>query len=93
MSKLSREERELLQSFERGDWRSVPNLQSEKKKFQKVAVATRKSRRITVELSAKDVQLLHERAHRKGISHQKLISKLIHEYLSGPPTGRKTKAG
>jgi predicted DNA binding CopG/RHH family protein len=92
MGKLSREERELLHSFERGEWRSVPNLKAEKKKFQKAAGATRRNRRITVELSARDAHLLLARAERKGISHQKLISNLIHKYLSGRSIGPKTKS-
>jgi hypothetical protein len=38
--KLDKEEQELLDSFERGEWKSVPNLAREKKKYQKIARAT-----------------------------------------------------
>ncbi|MFA5866069.1 MAG: hypothetical protein WC975_15455 [Phycisphaerae bacterium] len=35
--KLDKEEKELLESVERGEWKSVPNLEKEKKRHQKVA--------------------------------------------------------
>ncbi len=35
------EEREMLESFERGEWRSVPNLDAELKRYQKMFRAAR----------------------------------------------------
>ena len=34
MSKLDPEEKELLESLERGEWRSVDNLEAEKKRYE-----------------------------------------------------------
>ena len=47
--KLDKNEKELLNSFEKGEWKSVKNLSSVKKHFQGVARETlRKDRRITI---------------------------------------------
>jgi len=50
--RLNKDEKELLTSFEKGEWKSVENAAVAKKYFQKVAVETmRKDRRINVLLS------------------------------------------
>ena len=43
MSKLNQEERELLTSVERGEWRSVKNLERERARYRGYARATFKS--------------------------------------------------
>ena len=96
MSKLSREERELLESLERGEWRSVPNLEAEKKRFQKIAAATLKKRRtFTIMISERDLLAIEEHAFEAGIPYPKFVAKLVHRYVSGQLVERKikTKAG
>lgn len=45
--KLNQNEKELLGSFERGEWKSIPNLSGAKKYFQEVAGETlRKDQKI-----------------------------------------------
>ena len=54
--KLDDEEQDLVDSFERGEWRSVPNFEQEKKKYQEIAAATfRKDRRVNIRISSKDL--------------------------------------
>ncbi len=82
--KLDKEEQDLVDSFERGEWRSVPNLEREKKKSQKIAAATfRKDRRVNIRISSRDLIGMQKRALEEGIPYQTLISSVLHKYLSG----------
>lgn len=82
--KLDEEEAELLASVEAGEWRSVPNLEQEKKKAQEIAAATfRKDRRVNIRISSKDLIGLQKRAREEGIPYQTLISSILHKYVSG----------
>jgi len=82
--KLDKEEQDLVDSFERGEWRSVPNLEKEKKKYQEIAAATfRKDRRVNIRISSRDLIGLQKRALEEGIPYQTLISSILHKYVSG----------
>ena len=84
MAKLSREERELVTSVERGDWRSVPGLKTERGRYQRYARATfKKDRRVNIRISGKDLEALQKRALEEGIPYQTLIASLLHKYVSG----------
>ncbi len=81
--KLDKEEQELVDSFERGEWRSVPNFEQEKKKAEKIAAATfKKDRRVNIRISTKDLHGLQIRALEEGIPYQTLISSILHKYLA-----------
>ena len=80
MKKLSREERDLHQSIENGEWRSIPNLEAEKKRFQKVAAHTLRSRGVVIEVHPDDAETLRKRAARKEVSFGGLISGIVHKY-------------
>ena len=82
--KLDKNEKELLNSFEKGEWRSVKNLSSAKKHFQDVARETlRKDRRINIRLSQKDLEGIQAKAARDGMPYQTLISSVIHKFVVG----------
>ena len=54
---FDKNEKELINSFERGEWKSVKNLSGVKRHFQEVARETlRKDRRINIRLSQKDLE-------------------------------------
>jgi len=81
--KLDKEEQDLVDSFERGEWRSVPNFEQEKKKYEEIAAATfRKDRRVNIRISSKDLIGLQKRALEEGIPYQTLISSILHKYLA-----------
>jgi predicted DNA binding CopG/RHH family protein len=81
--KLDKEEQDFVDSFERGEWRSVPNFGREKKKAQKIAAATfKKDRRVNIRISSKDLIGLQRRALEEGIPYQTLISSILHKYVS-----------
>ena len=84
MGKLTPEERELLTSVERGEWRSVQHIEGERARYQGFARATfKKDRRISIRLSAKDMEALQTLALEEGIPYQTLIASILHKYVSG----------
>jgi predicted DNA binding CopG/RHH family protein len=84
MAKLNKEEKELLESFEDGEWRSVPDKKQEAGRLQDYAAATfRKDRRINIRISSKDLNALQKRALEEGIPYQTLVSSILHKYVSG----------
>ena len=91
MTKLDPQERELLESYDRGEWKPVARLGRERKRFQNYAKATfKKDRRVNIRISSKDLDAIQTRALEEGIPYQTLISSLLHKYVSGRLTERKT---
>src|SRR5215831_9515975 len=79
-----REEKEILRSFDRGEWRSVPNLKREKRRLARAAKATfRKDRRLNIRISSKNLEAIQKRALEEGLPYQTLISSLLHKFASG----------
>jgi predicted DNA binding CopG/RHH family protein len=84
MSKRNPKDREILESVERGEWKSVPGIGRERRRFRRYADATfKKDRRINIRISSKDLRAIQKRALEEGIPYQTLISSLLHKYLSG----------
>ena len=54
--KIDKQEQEILESLERGEWKSVKNLKEERKKARAQAVATaKKDARMNLRLSRRDM--------------------------------------
>ena len=84
MSKLNKDEKELLDYVEAGEWRTVPDRDNELKRYQEYAAATfKKDRRINIRISSKDLHALQKRALREGIPYQTLIASVLHKFVSG----------
>ena len=84
MAKLDQEEKELLKSVERGEWKSVRRPQADRGRYRKYAEATfKKGRRINIRISAQDLDAIQKRAVEEGLPYQTLISSLLHKYASG----------
>ena len=82
--KLDAEEKDVLESFERGEWRSVRNLKREKRQAARYARATfRKDRRVNIRISSKDLEAIQKRALEEGLPYQTLIASVLHKYASG----------
>jgi predicted DNA binding CopG/RHH family protein len=82
--KLDKEEKKILDSFERGEWHSVKNLKKEIEKHQQYARATlSKDKRINIRISSKDLEEIQAIAVEDGIPYQTLISSILHRYVSG----------
>ena len=82
--KLDKQEQEILESLERGEWKSVKNLKEEIKKARAQAVATaKKDARMNLRLSRRDMIALKSRALQEGIPYQTLVAGIIHKYVEG----------
>lgn len=83
-AKLGKDERDILKSFEQGEWKSVKDLEAEKKKAVEAARATfRKDRRVNIRISSKDLEDIRKKAVEEGIPYQTLIASVLHKYASG----------
>ncbi len=77
MSEIDQEEKELLESFERGEWVPVPNLEAEKKRYQEAArQSMKKDRRVNIRLSSHDLEAIQRLAVEEGLPYQTLLSSL-----------------
>ena len=84
---LDEEEKDLMESIERGEWRSVKNVEEEKEKAIAAARNTlKKDKRINLRLTQKDYHRIQVKAIEEGIPYQTLISSIIHKYLNGSLT-------
>ena len=82
--KLDREEAELLDSFEAGEWRSIDGLEAEIQEYREYARATfKKDRRVNIRISSKDLEGIQKRALEEGIPYQTLMASILHKYVSG----------
>ena len=83
MNKLSREEKELLKSYEADEWVSVASP-DEINKYKAAAKNTfRKDKRVNIRMSELDLELLQEKALIEGLPYQTLISSVLHKYVTG----------
>ncbi len=82
--KLDRDEKEILESVERGEWRPVKEKKGHRNQYARYAKATfRKDRRLNIRISSKDLEAIQKRALEEGLPYQTLISSLLHKYASG----------
>jgi len=82
--KLDKEERDLLDSYERGEWESVNNLAEEIKKHKGYARQTlKKDRRVNIRISSMVLDALQTRAVEDGMPYQTLISSILHRFVTG----------
>ncbi len=82
MKYIDQEEKELIESFNRGEWNSV---KAEKKEKYIVSAKENftKNKRINIRLTTKDYINIQAKALEEGIPYQTLISSIIHKYNSG----------
>ncbi len=81
---LDKEEKEILDSFERGEWKQVKNVKAEIKKHQEYARKTlKKDKRVNIRISAKDLEEIQALAIENGIPYQTLMSSILHRYVQG----------
>ncbi len=82
--KLSKDEKKLLDSVERGEWQTIPNFKKEAKRYQEYAKATfRKDKRVNIRISEKDLVNIQKRALQEGLPYQTLMSSVLHKFITG----------
>ena len=83
-TKEAKYEEDILTSFEKGEWQSVPNLKDEIARYAATAAATlTKDKRINIRLSSRDLEDVQTRAAEEGMPYQTLIASVLHKYVSG----------
>ena len=89
-AKLDKEEQELLDSFERGEWKPVKNVNREIATHRRYARNTlRKDRRVNIRISSRDLEQLQAVAVEDGIPYQTLqLTGAMREPLA--PTSLRT---
>ena len=82
MAKMDKYEKEILDSFEKGEWNSVNDIDGTKKKYAEYARNTLlKNKRINIRLSEKDLNDLKIKSIEEGIPYKTLIASILHKYV------------
>lgn len=81
---LDEEEKEIMESIEKGEWLPAENRKREIEKLERTARATfAKSKRMNIRISPRDLRNLKIRAMQEGVPYQTLVASVIHKFLSG----------
>ncbi len=77
------EERDLIESTERGEWVTVGNIEEQRAFWKQVARRTLdgKRKRISISIPERDLALLKTRAAEEGMPYQTLINSILHKYV------------
>ena len=88
--KLDKEEKEILEAYDKGRIRLSKPSKREKEKIRAMAETTfRKDRRVTIRLYDHDLKGIQKIAMEKGMPYQTLISSMIHQYVEGDLVERR----
>jgi predicted DNA binding CopG/RHH family protein len=83
-AKLTKEEQEILDSFEKGEWVPVKNLAKRKTELMSYARNTlKKDKRLNIRISEKDLNELQKKAISEELPYQTYVSSIIHKFVSG----------
>jgi predicted DNA binding CopG/RHH family protein len=83
-TKLTKEEKEILDSFEKDEWIPVKNLEKRKKELIAYARNTlRKDKRLNIRISERDLLELQKKAVNEGLPYQTYVSSIIHKFING----------
>ena len=89
--KLDKEEKGILDAYEKGTIKTSTPSKKDKEKIKSMAENTfRKDRRVTIRLYDHDLKGIQKKAMEKGIPYQTLISAMIHQYVEGDFVEHKT---
>ena len=84
MAKLDKYEKEIIESYEKNEWKSVKDAPQRMKKYQELSkIHLKKEKRINIRISEKDLEDIQRKAVTQGIPYQTLIASIIHKYNSG----------
>ncbi len=93
-AQLDEEEREILESYERGEWAPIADADKEAVVARLKAASAntlRKDRRVNIRMSNRDILALQEIAQEEGIPYQTLMSSILHKYVTGRLVERPRK--
>jgi len=83
-NRLTEEEKEILDSFERGEWVPVKDLSKRKRELIRYARNTlKKDKRLNIRISERDLSELQKKAVSEGLPYQTFVSSIIHKFVNG----------
>ncbi len=83
-TKLTKEEKEIVESFEKGEWVPAKNLPQRKKDLIRYARNTlKKDKRLNIRISERDLLELQRMAVREGLPYQTFVSSILHKFVNG----------
>lgn len=83
-TKLDKEEQDILDSFESGEWKPVENRRQEVARHMAYARNTlAKDKRVNIRISSKDLEELQAIAVEDGMPYQTLMASVLHRFASG----------
>jgi predicted DNA binding CopG/RHH family protein len=83
---LDAEEQKMLDSLERGEWKSVPKIKEMRKNVQQAAanyLRRKREERISIRVFGEDLERLKARAKDEGLPYQTLVTSILHKYTTG----------
>ena len=81
---LDGEEQALVDSYERGEWQSIAGFQEKRQQYQAYAAATLEIMGlVSIALPKEDLKAIRQKAAEAGMSHEALITNIVHEYVTG----------
>lgn len=81
---MDKEEKEILESFENDEWKSVPDLKKRKSQLKEIAKETlKKNRRLNIRISEIDLRHLQRKALHEGLPYQTFVSSILHKFVNG----------
>ena len=81
---FTNEEKEILESFDKGTFISVKGKKKSLENYQSYAqAALAKDKRINIRISSRVLEGLQVKALEEGMPYQTLISSILHKYISG----------
>jgi len=83
MIKLTKEEKEILKSYEHDEWASVSNDSDIAKYKATVKNTFKKDKCVNIRISKIDLDLLQEKALIEGLLYQTLMSSVLYKYVTG----------
>lgn len=84
MSSLDKEEQDILDAFECGEFKTSAFAADEMNVAQEAARNTfNKSKRVNLRLTEQDFERAHIKALKEGLPYQTLLASIIHKYLTG----------
>jgi predicted DNA binding CopG/RHH family protein len=84
MKKIDKSEKDILDSYERNEWRSIENLNAEKSRYSKIARTTiLKKQRVNIDITEKDIVHLKAKSITEGIPFEIFVTSILHKYANG----------
>ena len=81
---LDKEENEILDAIEEGNWELVKPRRAELSRYAEIARNTfRKDQRMNIRISKADMDRIKTRAAEEGLPYQTLVASIIHKFASG----------